>query len=91
MHCIGDAHVYLNHVDALREQLTREPRPFPTLTIAPEVTDAPQCTSYPNPANPGPKLNPNPNQVTDALQCTFADLKIDGYTPHGKIAMKMAV
>jgi len=29
--------------------------------------------------------------VTDALQCTFADLKIDGYTPHGKIAMKMAV
>ena len=54
MHCIGDAHVYLNHVDALREQLKREPRPFPTLTIAPEVTDAPHCASYPNPANPSP-------------------------------------
>lgn len=29
VHVIGDAHVYLNHVEALREQLTREPRPFP--------------------------------------------------------------
>ena len=57
MHCIGDAHVYLNHVDALREQLTREPRPFPTLTISPEVTDP---NPNPNP-NPSPNLSPNPN------------------------------
>ena len=54
VHCIGDAHVYLNHVDALREQLTREPRPFPTLTISPEVTDP---IPNPNP-NPSPNLNP---------------------------------
>ena len=33
VHVIGDAHVYLNHVDALREQLTRTPRPFPRLEI----------------------------------------------------------
>jgi len=33
VHVIGDAHVYLNHVDALEEQLTRVPLPFPTLTI----------------------------------------------------------
>ena len=37
VHTIGDAHVYLNHVDALKEQLTREPRPFPTLKIARQV------------------------------------------------------
>jgi len=37
IHTIGDAHVYLNHVDALKEQLTREPRPFPTLDIADSV------------------------------------------------------
>jgi len=30
---IGDAHVYLNHVDALKEQLSREPRPLPKLSI----------------------------------------------------------
>lgn len=39
MHTIGDAHVYVNHVDALREQLTRKPRPFPTLRIDPSKTD----------------------------------------------------
>lgn len=33
VHTIGDAHVYVNHVDALKEQLTRKPRPFPTLSI----------------------------------------------------------
>ncbi|EGD77990.1 thymidylate synthase [Salpingoeca rosetta] len=38
VHTIGDAHVYSNHVDALKEQLTREPRPFPTLNIKRDVT-----------------------------------------------------
>jgi dihydrofolate reductase/thymidylate synthase len=35
VHTIGDAHVYLNHVDALKEQLTRSPTAFPTLHINP--------------------------------------------------------
>lgn len=39
IHVIGDAHVYLNHVEALREQLTRAPRAFPRLVIDPSVTD----------------------------------------------------
>ncbi|MDX5317754.1 MAG: thymidylate synthase [Actinomycetes bacterium] len=29
----GDCHIYANHVDAVREQLTREPYPFPTLRL----------------------------------------------------------
>jgi thymidylate synthase len=33
VHVIGDAHVYRNHVDALRTQLARTPRLFPTLRI----------------------------------------------------------
>lgn len=36
VHVIGDAHIYCNHVDALREQLLRAPRPFPTLSIRAE-------------------------------------------------------
>merc|ERR1712232_331379 len=36
VHTIGDAHVYLNHVDALKEQLKRNPREFPKLKINPE-------------------------------------------------------
>ncbi len=39
IHCIGDAHVYLNHVDALREQITRTPKEFPLLRISPEIQD----------------------------------------------------
>ena len=33
VHTIGDAHVYLNHVDALEEQLKRLPRAFPKIKI----------------------------------------------------------
>ena len=33
IHAMGDTHVYINHIDALQEQLTRTPRPFPKLKI----------------------------------------------------------
>ena len=33
---LGDAHVYRNHVEALEEQLKREPKPFPKLKWARE-------------------------------------------------------
>ena len=33
VHTIGDAHVYNNHIEALKKQLVREPRPFPKLLI----------------------------------------------------------
>lgn len=32
-HTMGDSHVYLDHVEALKVQLEREPRQFPTLEI----------------------------------------------------------
>jgi len=39
IHTLGDAHVYLNHVEALKLQLTREPRAFPKLHIKTTNTD----------------------------------------------------
>ena len=39
VHSIGDAHVYVNHVEALKEQLLRTPREFPKIEINPDVTD----------------------------------------------------
>ena len=39
IHTIGDAHVYLNHVDALKLQLDRPPRAFPKLKINSKVKD----------------------------------------------------
>ena len=35
VHTLGDAHLYLNHLDQARLQLTREPRPLPTLQLTP--------------------------------------------------------
>lgn len=38
VHTFGDAHLYNNHLDQARLQLTREPRPLPTMRINPKVT-----------------------------------------------------
>ncbi|QQS00303.1 MAG: thymidylate synthase [Austwickia sp.] len=37
VHTLGDAHLYLNHLHQAREQLTREPRPLPTLQLTPRA------------------------------------------------------
>ena len=39
VHTLGDAHLYTNHLDQARLQLTREPRPLPTLRLDPAVTE----------------------------------------------------
>ncbi|GAA4449535.1 thymidylate synthase [Rurimicrobium arvi] len=39
IHTFGDAHLYSNHLEQARLQLTREPYPLPTLKLNPEVTD----------------------------------------------------
>lgn len=39
VHTTGDTHLYLNHLDQARLQLTREPRPLPTMRINPDVKD----------------------------------------------------
>lgn len=39
VHTLGDAHLYLNHLDQARLQLTRQPLPLPTMTLNPDVDD----------------------------------------------------
>jgi len=65
VHTLGDAHVYSNHVDALKVQLERTPRQFPTMRFKRKV-----------------------EKIEDF---TFDDFILEGYNPHGKIEMKMAV
>ena len=39
VHTLGDAHLYMNHLDQAREQLSREPRALSHLRLNPDVTD----------------------------------------------------
>jgi thymidylate synthase len=44
VHTLGDAHIYLNHIEQVKEQLRREPLPAPQLWLNPEIKDITKFT-----------------------------------------------
>ena len=44
VHVLGDAHIYLDHIEQVNEQLKREPLPAPRLWLNPEITDITRFT-----------------------------------------------
>ena len=44
VHVLGDAHIYLNHVEQVKEQLDREPLPAPQLLLNRDITDITKFT-----------------------------------------------
>lgn len=74
-HVMGDAHVYVDHVEALEQQLTREPREFPELELKMD----------------GEQRIRGTKTVEGMEGWKIEDFVIKGYKPHGKIEMKMSV
>ncbi|ORY41008.1 thymidylate synthase [Rhizoclosmatium globosum] len=79
---LGDAHVYCDHVDALKVQLDRTPKNFPKLYIAGKAAEASREE----------RAKWTVKEALKALEeFEFEDVSVVGYEPHGKIAMAMSV
>lgn len=73
---IGDAHIYENHLDMLREQLTRTPLPAPQLRLSARIPDYAQTGLY---------------QPEWLEQVEPDDFSLDGYAHHPPLSAPMAV
>jgi len=92
IHDMGDTHIYNNHVDALQEQIKRNPRPFPKLIIKKKSSneEEPHIKKQ-KISNNVIKTKKTVDQILKELEeFTFDDIEIIDYNPHGKIYMKMS-
>ena len=73
---IGDAHIYENHLDMLREQLTREPLPAPRLRLSDRIPDYAKTGLY---------------QPEWLEQAEPGDFSLEDYRHHAPLTAPMAV
>ncbi|HUH60587.1 MAG TPA: thymidylate synthase [Candidimonas sp.] len=73
---IGDAHIYENHLDMLREQLNREPYPAPTLVLSDRIPDYAITGEY---------------QPEWLEKVEPSDFRLEGYLHHPPLTAPMAV
>lgn len=84
IHTLGDAHVYSNHVETLKTQVDRQPRPFPKVFLKNTTTDGMTWREKRETRSVDDMLN-------ELTSFTYENLEIQGYLPMGKLSMKMAV
>jgi len=81
-HSMGDAHIYADHVEALEEQISREPRDFPTLEIRRGEGDEEKAPGAARKEEVGVKAMEG---------WKVEDFVVQGYKPHASVKMKMSV
>lgn len=80
VHCMGDAHVYMNHIEPLREQVTRVPRRFPTLKIQSDRA-MPRMLR---------RARPVDDMLKELEDFDVSQFELRHYTPWPKIPMEMS-
>lgn len=76
-HTLVDAHIYVNHIEGLTEQILRQTRPLPVLCISPDIKELSDIEDI---IASRPKLN-------DIINI----FRLDGYDPHPAITYQVAV
>lgn len=86
-HILGDTHLYLNHLDQAREQITREPYPLPTLWLNPGLTSLGDVEAIYRELleRAGPDAKAKPIKILDEVA------RLDGYQYHASLRAEMAV
>ena len=75
---LGDAHVYRNHIDAMRDMLTRTPHAPPTIRLADRIVNA--------------AMTSDPLGVINAfIDDPVGSVQLCGYTAHDRVKLEMAI
>ncbi len=91
IHVMGDAHIYNNHIDALKMQIRREPRPLPKLIIKKEKLQLPAIDETLDKKTKEEQQRQIILQIIKELESfEFTDLSVVDYNPHIVIHMEMS-
>lgn len=85
VHFLGDTHLYLNHLEQAREQITREPYSLPTLWLNPELRSLGDVEVKYQEILERSKRGEKPGPLLDEVA------RLENYRSHGKIKAEMAV
>jgi thymidylate synthase len=85
IHVLADAHIYATHMDAVREQLAREPFPSPTLWLDPAIRTLDDVTSRYRAILTKVDAGEKPGPLLDGVA------RLEGYQHHPAIKAEMAV
>lgn len=85
VHLIGDAHIYENHAEPLRQQLQNSPRAFPKLRLPAEFTEP-----IGSELSSEQRLERAMNLISNTYNRT-EEICLVNYDPHGTIKMKVAI
>ena len=89
VHSFGDVHLYANHLEQARQQLSRQPRSLPTLHIRPPERRMSEQAALP--LGNGNTERTAQDRLAELLAIGYEDLELLGYDPHPHIAAKVAV